>query len=99
MSRKIKEFHKTIPAAYFWALAKNWTHSRIRDTMAKQITGAKLYLNGGHTLQLGAGPVPALVELLETRPDDFRRIAILEGNELMLHWTHVAALQIFSAGK
>jgi hypothetical protein len=67
--------------------------------MAKQITGAKLYLNGGHTLQLGAGPVAALVELLETKPDEFRRIAILDGNELMLHWTHVAALQIFSAGK
>jgi hypothetical protein len=44
--------------------------------MAKQITGAKLYLNGGHTLQLGAAPVPALVELLETKPDEFRRIAI-----------------------
>jgi hypothetical protein len=67
--------------------------------MAKQITGAKLYLNGGHTLQLGAAPVPALVELLESRPDEFRKIAILDGNELMIHWTHVAALQIFSAGK
>ena len=67
--------------------------------MAKQITGAKLYLAGGHTLQIGAGPVDALVELIETRPDEFRRIAIVEGNELMLHWTHVAALQIFSAGK
>jgi hypothetical protein len=39
------------------------------------------------------------VELLETKPDEFRRIAILDGNELMIHWTHVAALQIFSAGK
>lgn len=67
--------------------------------MAKQITGAKLYLTGGHTLQIGAGPVQALVELLETRPDEFRRISIVEGNELMLHWTHVSALQIFSAGK
>jgi hypothetical protein len=67
--------------------------------MAKQITGAKLYLAGGHTLQIGAGPVQALVDLLETKPDEFRRILIVEGNELMLHWTHVAALQIFSAGK
>jgi hypothetical protein len=67
--------------------------------MAKQITGAKLYLAGGHTLQVGAGPVQELVDLIETRPDEFRRIVIVEGNELMLHWTHVAALQIFSAGK
>lgn len=67
--------------------------------MAKQITGAKLYLAGGHTLQIGAGPVEALVDLLETKPEEFRRILIVEGNELMLHWTHVAALQIFSAGK
>jgi hypothetical protein len=67
--------------------------------MAKQITGAKLYLAGGHTLQIGAGPVQELVDLIETRPDEFRRIVIVEGNELMLHWTHVAALQIFSAGK
>ncbi|HEY0241500.1 MAG TPA: hypothetical protein VGC52_02440 [Gemmatimonadaceae bacterium] len=67
--------------------------------MAKQITGAKLYLAGGHTLQIGAGPVQALVDLLETKPDEFRRIPIVEGNELILHWSHVAALQIFSAGK
>ncbi|HEU4880566.1 MAG TPA: hypothetical protein VFT21_14010 [Gemmatimonadaceae bacterium] len=67
--------------------------------MAKQITGAKLYLAGGHTLQIGAGPVAELVDLLEKKPDEFRRIVIVEGNELMLHWTHVSALQIFSAGK
>lgn len=67
--------------------------------MAKQITGAKLYLSGGHTLQIGAGPVAELVNLLETRPDEVRRITIVEGNELMLHWSQVAALQIFSAGK
>jgi hypothetical protein len=67
--------------------------------MAKQITGAKLYLAGGHTLQIGAGPVAELVELLETKPDEFKRIVIVEGNELMLHWTHVSALQIFFAGK
>ena len=67
--------------------------------MAKQITGAKLYLSGGHTLQLGAGPVQALVELLEKKPEEYQRIVIVEGNELLLHWTQVAALQIFSAGK
>ena len=67
--------------------------------MAKQITGAKLYLAGGHTLQVGAGPVTELVALLEERPDDIRRINIVEGNEILLHWSHVAALQIFSAGK
>lgn len=67
--------------------------------MAKQITGAKLYLTGGHTLQIGAGPVQALVELLERKPDEVQRILIVEGNELLLHWTQVSALQIFSAGK
>lgn len=67
--------------------------------MAKQITGAKLYLAGGHTLQVGAGPVAELVALLEARDDEVKRITIVEGNDLMLHWTHVAALQIFSAGK
>lgn len=67
--------------------------------MAKQITGAKLYLAGGHTLQIGAGPVAELVALLETRPDEVKRITIVEGNDLMLHWSQVAALQIFSAGK
>jgi hypothetical protein len=67
--------------------------------MAKQITGAKLYLSGGHTLQLSAGPVAALVELLETRPDEYRKISIVDGNELLLHWSQVSALQIFTAGK
>ncbi|MGI9044816.1 MAG: hypothetical protein ACR2GK_11955 [Gemmatimonadaceae bacterium] len=67
--------------------------------MARQITGAKLYLAGGHTLQVGSGPVAELVALLEERPDDVRRIQIVEGNEVLLHWTSVAALQIFSAGK
>ena len=67
--------------------------------MSKQITGAKLYLAGGHTLQVGAGPVAQLVELLESRPEEVRRITIVEGNEIMIHWSHVSALQIFSAGK
>jgi len=67
--------------------------------MAKQITGAKLYLAGGHQLSIGAGAVEELVTLLETRPDEIRKISILQGNELMLHWSQVSALQIFSAGK
>ena len=67
--------------------------------MAKQITGAKLYLAGGHTLQIGAGPVAELVDLLESRPEGVRRITIVEGNELIIHWIQVSALQIFSAGK
>ncbi|HEX2722592.1 MAG TPA: hypothetical protein VHM24_06705 [Gemmatimonadaceae bacterium] len=67
--------------------------------MAKQITGAKLYLAGGHTLQIGAAQVAEIVSLLESKPDEVRRITIVEGNELLIHWSHVAALQIFSAGK
>lgn len=67
--------------------------------MAKQITGAKLYLAGGHTLQIGAGPVAELVALLEARSDEVKRITIVEGNDLMIHWSNVSALQIFSAGK
>jgi len=67
--------------------------------MAKQITGGKLYLTGGHQLQLGSGPVDVLVELLETRPEAYRRIELVPGNELMLHWSQISALQIFSAGK
>lgn len=67
--------------------------------MAKQITGAKVYLAGGHTLQVGATPVDDLVSLVSERPDEVRRIQIVEGNEILLHWTQVAALQIFSAGK
>jgi len=67
--------------------------------MARQITGAKLYLAGGHTLQIGAGPVAELVALLEERPDEVRRITIVDGNEIMIHWSQISALQIFSAGK
>jgi len=67
--------------------------------MTRQITGAKLYLSGGHTLQIGAGPVAELVELLESRPDEVRRITITDGNEILIHWSQIAALQIFSAGK
>ncbi|HUQ48528.1 MAG TPA: hypothetical protein VM053_09825 [Gemmatimonadaceae bacterium] len=67
--------------------------------MARQITGAKLYLAGGHTMQIGAGPVAELVQLLEQRPDEVRRITVVDGNEIMIHWSAVSALQIFSAGK
>jgi hypothetical protein len=67
--------------------------------MARQITGAKLYLAGGHTMQIGAGPVAELVQLLEERPDEVRRITVVDGNEIMTHWSAVSALQIFSAGK
>jgi hypothetical protein len=67
--------------------------------MARQITGAKLYLAGGHTMQIGAGPVAELVQLLEQRPDEVRRITVVDGNEIMIHWSSVSALQIFSAGK
>lgn len=67
--------------------------------MARQITGAKLYLAGGHTMQIGAGPVAELVALMEERPDEVRRITVVDGNEIMVHWSHISALQIFSAGK
>ncbi len=67
--------------------------------MARQITGAKIYLAGGHTMQIGAGPVAELVALLEHRPEEVRRITVVDGNEIMIHWSQIAALQIFSAGK
>ena len=67
--------------------------------MARQITGAKLYLAGGHTLQIGAGPVDELVALLNERPEEVRRISVVDGNEIMIHWSQISALQIFSAGK
>ena len=67
--------------------------------MARQITGAKLYLAGGHTMQIGAGPVAELVALMNERPDEVRRITVVDGNEIMIHWSHISALQIFSAGK
>ncbi len=67
--------------------------------MARQITGAKLYLAGGHTMQIGAGPVAELVALMNERPEEVRRITVVDGNEIMVHWSHISALQIFSAGK
>lgn len=67
--------------------------------MARQITGAKLYLAGGHTMQIGAGPIAELVALMNERPEEVRRITVVDGNEIMVHWSHISALQIFSAGK
>ncbi len=67
--------------------------------MAKQITGGKLYLNGGHQLPIAAGAVEAMAELLRNRADDVSTVMILPGNQLMVHWSQIAALQIFTAGK
>ena len=67
--------------------------------MAKQVTGAKLYLAGGAQLAIAAGAVPDLMRLLEERSDEVRRLTILPGNELMIHWSQVVALQVFTAGK
>lgn len=66
--------------------------------MAKQITGGKLYLNGGHQLTVAATAVDALVEVLRNRSDEVCLVTIVPGNELMVHWKQIAALQIFSAG-
>ena len=67
--------------------------------MAKQVTGAKLFLAGGAQIAIAAGAVDDLVRFLEQHSDDVKRITILPGNELMLHWSQVVALQIFTAGK
>ena len=67
--------------------------------MPRQITGAKVYLAGGQTIQVGSAPVAELVSLMEQRPEEVRRIQIMDGNEIMVHWSHVVALQFFSAGK
>jgi hypothetical protein len=66
--------------------------------MAKQITGGKLYLNGGHQLTIAAGAVEAMAELLRSRADEVSTVTILPGNQLMVHWSQISALQIFSAG-
>jgi hypothetical protein len=67
--------------------------------MAKQITGGKLYLNGGHQIPLAAGAVQELMEVLRNRADEVVTVTILPGNQLMLHWREISALQIFTAGK
>jgi len=66
--------------------------------MAKQITGGKLYLTGGHQLTIASGAVEVLAEVLRNRNEAVQTVTILPGNELMLHWSQIAALQIFSAG-
>jgi len=66
--------------------------------MAKQITGGKLYLTGGHQLTIASGAVEVLAEVLRNRQEEVQTVTILPGNELMLHWSQIAALQIFSAG-
>jgi len=67
--------------------------------MAKQITGGKLYLIGGHQLTLAGPAVEEVREVLLRRTDEVNTVTIVPGNELMLHWSQIAALQIFSAGK
>lgn len=67
--------------------------------MAKQITGGKLYLNGGHHLPLAAGAVEELMDVMRNRADEVITVTILPGNQLMVHWNQIAALQIFTAGK
>lgn len=67
--------------------------------MAKQITGGKLYLNGGHHLPLAPGAVEELMEVMRNRADEVITITILPGNQLMVHWSQISALQIFTAGK
>ncbi len=66
--------------------------------MAKQITGGKLYLTGGHQLTIAAGAVDELVEVLRNRSAEVSTVTIVPGNQLMVHWSQIAALQIFSAG-
>jgi hypothetical protein len=67
--------------------------------MAKQITGGKLYLNGGHQLTIAAAAVEELVEVLRSRSNEVSTVTIVPGNELLVHWSQISALQIFSAGK
>ncbi len=66
--------------------------------MAKQVTGGKLYLTGGHQLTIASGAVTELAEVLRKRTDEVSTVTIVPGNELMVHWSQIAALQIFSAG-
>jgi hypothetical protein len=66
--------------------------------MAKQITGGKLYLTGGHQLTIAAGAVDELVDVLKARTEEVSTVTIVPGNQLMVHWSQIAALQIFYAG-
>ena len=67
--------------------------------MAKQITGGKLYLIGGHQLTLAGPATEEFKQVLQARTDEVNTVVIVPGNELMVHWSQIAALQIFSAGK
>jgi hypothetical protein len=66
--------------------------------MAKQITGGKLYLTGGHQLTIAAGAVDELVDVLRARTEEVSTVTIVPGNQLMVHWSQISALQIFYAG-
>jgi hypothetical protein len=66
--------------------------------MAKQVTGGKLYLTGGHQLTIAAGAVEELIDVLKNRSEEVTTVTIVPGNQLMLHWSQIVALQIFSAG-
>jgi hypothetical protein len=66
--------------------------------MTKQVTGGKLYLTGGHQLTIAASAVDDLVEVLRNRSDEVITVTIVPGNQLVLHWSQIVALQIFSAG-
>src|SRR5687767_11448568 len=69
------------------------------DRMAKQVTGGKLYLIGGHQLTLAGPATEEFKQVLNARTDEVNTVVIVPGNELMVHWSQIAALQIFSAGK
>jgi hypothetical protein len=66
--------------------------------MARQITGGKLYLTGGHQLTIAAGAVDELIDVLRARTEEVSTVTIVPGNQLMIHWSQIAALQIFYAG-
>ena len=66
--------------------------------MTKQVTGGKLYLTGGHQLTIAASAVDDLIAVLRTRSDEVVTVTIVPGNQLVLHWSQIVALQIFSAG-
>ena len=66
--------------------------------MPKQVTGGKLYLTGGHQLTIAASAVDELIEVLKNRSEQVSTVTIVPGNQLMLHWSQIVALQIFTAG-
>jgi hypothetical protein len=66
--------------------------------MPRQVTGGKLYLAGGHQLTVAASAVDDLVALLRNRSEEVITVTIVPGNQLVLHWSQIVALQIFTAG-